>query len=858
MLVSIEQLKNEYLMYQKIDIAENFREFEENYSISKLKELNGDDLAKRVFGDANTNPRGLFSWIEFGRKPTSCMCSAGAGGQLGIQYQPNKGSEYIFYEYIVGSRTPSKNSIPKDEAIQLAESVLEALENCCQIIEAAETNTKEDYEKTYDDLCQELREINRPNTEKWYWSTEGEPGYFMLKYFLCSFPEKFATTYSRDSLKQVLTQLLPVNEISDMPFVMNGQLSIIERSINADCVNFENFITQKGFYARNKCRIWKISHGELNETEIQEALEKQVVLVGWGDDNKQGKDFSQTMKVGDWFYLTLGGGPGIKLLGKIVGDVENSQIKEGWRERKYKLVRTALNSTPYPTQYKEKWEPTGRSTCYEVKEEKRELFESRILKPYFDMSLSDLTESCMDNGKDENHMNKSISEINLNTILYGPPGTGKTYNTVLYAVAICDPTKSLEELEEQAKKEGGYEEILNTYNSLLEQGRIAFTTFHQSYGYEDFIEGIKPIVDENASNQGISYDVKPGIFKSFCEETTKQISDLEAFDSIWVKFIKDVENNKNEVDIPLKTKTRKLIWEEDEERFYVGDYNWKGYFVNKESVRKFYFDGVVEGSGGSKLNRQASCQGIIDKLKKEYGLSALPENAVAQNKVFIIDEINRGNVSKIFGELITLIEEEKRGKSKAKLPYSQTEFTVPENVYILGTMNTADRSLALMDTALRRRFDFVEMMPDANVFTENGSEITVEGVSIKRLLETMNNRIEFLYDREHTIGHAYFKELLDKEKRNIETLRKIFIKKIIPLLQEYFYDDYNRIRLVLGDNQIKDNNRCFLKENEKMVDVFFGKVDIDMDAKTYTVNEEINAFEAKRFIEIYKPLVEGE
>ena len=637
-------------------------------------------------------------------------------------------------------------------------------------------------------------------------------------------------------------------------------LKILEECNNI-CNNgnthFNNFPELSHFayyYARkNECKIWKISHGDLNETENQKALEKQVILVGWSDDNKQGRDFSRTMKIGNWFYLTLGGGSGIKLLGKIVGDVENSPIKEGWRERKYQLVRYALNSTPYPTEHKKKWEPTGQSTCFEVKEENFELFEIRILKPYFDMSLSDLIESHTNNRKDENHMNKNIPKINLNTILYGPPGTGKTYNTVLYAVAICDPKKSLEELEEQAKKEGGYEEILNTYNALLEQGRIAFTTFHQSYGYEDFIEGIKPIVDENDSNQDITYDVKPGIFKSFCEETTKQMSDLEAFDSIWEKFIKDVEKNNNEVEISLKTKTRKLVWEEVEERFYVGDYNWKGCFVYKESVRKFYFDGVVEGSGGTKRNRQASCQGIIDKLKKEYGLSALPENVIAQNKVFIIDEINRGNVSKIFGELITLIEEEKRGKSKVKLPYSQSEFTVPENVYILGTMNTADRSLALMDTALRRRFDFVEMMPDASIF----EGIEVDGVSIESLLKKINKRIEFLYDREHTIGHAYFKELLDKENRNIETLRKIFIKKIIPLLQEYFYDDYNRIRLVLGDNQFNDN-MCFIKENEEMVDVFFGNPDIDMDAKTYTVNEDIDKFGADRFRQIYEASVKGE
>ena len=869
MITLIEQLKNEYLTYPKTDVSENFKEFEESYSIATLGKLKSEDLAKRVFGDANTYPRGLFSWIENGKRPTSCKCGAEVGGQLGIQYKPKENNQYVFYEYVIGSRTPKKNSISKDEAISLAENIVKALEYCCRIIETAETKSKEDYEETYARICQVLKEIDRPNTKEWYWSTEGKPGYFMLKYFLCSFPQKFATTYSYNSLKQVLIQLLPEDEISDIPFVMNGQLSIIERSINADCVNFENFIAEKGFYAKNgetkgnlialKQNIWKISHGALNEAENQKALEKQVVLVGWGDDNKQGRDFSRTMKIGDWFYLTLGGGSGIKLLGKIVSDVENSQIKDGWRERKYQLVCYALNSTPYPANHKKMWEPTGQSTCFEVKKENFELFETRILKPYFDMHLSDLIGSHIDNRKDENHMDKNISDISLNTILYGPPGTGKTYNTVLYAVAICKSDEfTLDVLKEKAKTKEGYEEIRKIYNELLKQGRIAFTTFHQSYGYEDFIEGIKPIIDDNESSQTISYDVKPGVFKNFCEETNKQMGDLETFNSIWEKFIKDVENNNNEVEISLKTKSRKLVWEEVEERFYVGDYSWKGCFVYKESVQKFYFDGVVEGSGGTMRNRQASCQGIVDKLKKEYGLSSPNKETITQNKVFIIDEINRGNVSKIFGELITLIEEEKRGKSKVKLPYSQRDFAVPENVYILGTMNTADRSLALMDTALRRRFDFVEMMPDASIFTKNNSEIMVEGVSIKRLLETMNKRIEFLYDREHTIGHAYFKELLDKEKRSIETLRKIFIKKIIPLLQEYFYDDYNRIRLVLGDNQFNDNNMCFIKENEEMVDVFFGNIDIDMDAKTYTVNEYIDKFEAKRFIQIYEPLVEGE
>lgn len=363
-------------------------------------------------------------------------------------------------------------------------------------------------------------------------------------------------------------------------------------------------------------------------------------------------------------------------------------------------------------------------------------------------------------------------EIVKNMILYGPPGTGKTYITATYAVLICG-WYTLDTL-----KNMNHSKIMEIYHELEQEGRIGFTTFHQSYGYEDFIEGIRPVLDKektDAQNQSeeqkseksrnLEYTMEAGVFKAFCEKA--------------------------------------------------------------------------------------------EKSKKPY--------------VFIIDEINRGNISRIFGELITLIEESKRkGEADERsviLPYSGLPFSVPSNVYIIGTMNTADRSIALLDTALRRRFSFVEMMPDTEVLKDIKIEVpempdTVDKkagkstIDIQKLLEIINQRIEVLYDREHTIGHAYFCGL--KKTATLDGLKNVFKKSVLPLLQEYFFDDYEKIAMVLGDNQKSNSNYKFIVEdNGKDIHTLFGKeLETDMldmlQHKRYMINEK--AFDyAESYIQIYEP-----
>ena len=486
----------------------------------------------------------------------------------------------------------------------------------------------------------------------------------------------------------------------------------------------------------------------------------------------------------------------------------------------------------------------------------------------------------------EENMDKEENlEIGLNTILYGPPGTGKTYNTKKYVVAICDYNGDLSKVEKL-----DYDtDITPRYNELVSDGRVQFTTFHQSYGYEEFIEGIKPTINENK----VIYDIVPGVFKKFCE--TASIGDMdydslginpeaniwkvslyggktniikECFDenNIRIGFGKDSDDNsleifKNKMHVGDIVLSLKSFYEINGIAIIVGNYEelkTKSEYIFARKVKWLFKDKIInirDINGGYRLPIKTcsglphiSRNGVMQIIKENI------ENNIGSTKpyVFIIDEINRGNISKIFGELITLIEESKRSGAKEEmsvtLPYSGQSFSVPNNVYILGTMNTADRSISLMDTALRRRFNFVEMMPDSRVV----KDVIISGVNIEEMLETINKRITVLYDREHTIGHAFFTGL--DNNSTIYDLASIFKNKVIPLLQEYFYEDYSKIRLVLGDNGKQDDKYQFIHEidNSKDRTIFKGNYDLDITSNyRYEINNEaLN--EVESYIQIYK------
>lgn len=444
--------------------------------------------------------------------------------------------------------------------------------------------------------------------------------------------------------------------------------------------------------------------------------------------------------------------------------------------------------------------------------------------------------------EEANPMDTNINNFDKNIILYGPPGTGKTYSSARYAVAICDNLP----LEDVCDWE--YSRVMKRYNELKNADRINFVTFHQSYGYEDLIEGISPVIDAEVNDGNVSYTIKVGAFRQFCQRVPKQNAVATNFETAWYNLISVVQSE----DYGGKyTFIRQYSGRPVECTLTPsGSFKTKhGHYIRKEDAKGMFENpNFLEEREISRISKDVLrplYNAVVDELKNNYGL--IYEGAKpTDNCVFIIDEINRGNISKIFGELITLIEPSKRaGEEEAisvKLPYSGESFSVPNNVYILGTMNTADRSIAMMDTALRRRFNFIEMMPQADEL----AGIEVDGVDIQTLLDTMNQRIEVLYDREHTLGHAFFIGLQNEEKQNIAELKNIFKNKIIPLLQEYFYEDYAKIQLVLGDNA-KDDEFKFVQDkrlNERKADkkpIFMGNADIDVlddDAVLYVINEK--------------------
>ena len=426
--------------------------------------------------------------------------------------------------------------------------------------------------------------------------------------------------------------------------------------------------------------------------------------------------------------------------------------------------------------------------------------------------------------KSSNNLNM-INNVSLNKILYGPPGTGKTFNTINRALEILEP-------DFYGKNKDDRSALKERFDKLKEQNLIGFVTFHQSFSYEDFVEGLRAEASDDGA--GVHYYVQDGVFKVLCDEAKKDLG-RGSIDEAISNFIEKIE----EEPLRLQTSSGKyfLVTYRGGRTFRIkpeSSDKADDYPASIENIKRIYRGGNIK-----EVYNPSYVLGILNFLKAEYNLN---DESIGDVKtkpvVLIIDEINRGNTANIFGELITLIEPSKRsGNDEAlnvTLPYSKEKFSVPSNLYIIGTMNTADRSLSHIDTALRRRFVFEEMMPRPELL----KNIVVKGVNIEKMLSIMNDRIEVLYDREHTLGHSFFLSL-DSESE-IEELAEIFDGQIIPLLEEYFFEDWDKIRLILGDNRKSNEHSFIIKkyDDTKLTELLGSEHQLHSQRSVYERNAE--------------------
>lgn len=660
----------------------------------------------------------------------------------------------------------------------------------------------------------------------------------------------------------------PIKEIKNLGLPKYDELLGFYKNKFPECFGYEINLFLSQFTGKRKhitlnkhfCQVSSMVDGQNRKDYYYDFIATSSVRAGSSGDHKTRGGEYPLDKVSDGDIVLVR--RGTKNMGGIGVIIDNEYLENGydddksikivWINKSKRKLATALgdwNGFNLATQ----------NTLNKFKETYSDTFELiDSLIPIKNTTI-DIVNSNIENMK----------KNNLNQILYGPPGTGKTYNTINKALSILE-IKSEEEIntEERGVLKGRFDDY-------IKNGQIVFTTFHQSMSYEDFIEGIKPLKPED-EDEFVKYDIVEGIFKGLCRKAIKEFYQkgtndetferLNSFENAWNDLLENVQFSiDNNVVFPLDTKSGQAM-----DAFEISNRGnlylrpqyegAKDYTVSHDRTQKLFeafpnldvvsnidkeFRSVIGGANSTAywsvlnyiitwLNENPTAPSIeqatdISDTLVKFDNKIVKDNITSSvlNYVIIIDEINRGNVSQIFGELITLIEEDKRlGKDEAlevTLPYSNEKFGVPPNLHIIGTMNTADRSVEALDTALRRRFTFEEMPP---LYDLEELDYSISDYKATDILKTINTRIEKLLDKDHAIGHSYF---LNK---NNESIVESFYKNIIPLLQEYFFGDYGKIGLILGKGFIK------LKEYEKETTVF-----ADFDTDTANDFDDRNVYE---------------
>lgn len=864
----IERIQAEYRtgIYNRFEQEADalYKDFYSKFAPEKLIKLQGEDLLDTIF--LGKNNKSMCYYLEHDPQYREIFGSirGGTAAKYGLYYSKE------FETWVTGNWKTEGNHLSLNDAILLGTSIRDAIVHACEVIESLKPFS---VSLAYEELSRKLADIENLSDNQW-----------IRKYFHMIYPDYFPTWYGLELIDKVVS--LCELKSSHSLYGKLGEIVRFAHKCHVPNVVFPKIINELFNLEKNEEDLLRyfvesclqvrerLQNGNRSSSGLTVRHGNYSDLIKYKTSFGQGSlAFVPWMSFCGFGQETSKGIYPVVLFDARSTDTDNIEFCYGlsvteqpdieWNE---KFVRGLKHSTMpnYTTSFcKKSYKILSMDDFKLYKKDMVECLKA-IIKDYETQFLNQTEQ------KWEKYMvikgSKKTTENHLNTILYGAPGTGKTYNAVIKALEIITG-KRYNLPSDMTEREETYSKYVKEFNNYKQKGQIEFVTFHQSLGYEDFVEGIKPIMDNETSD--LKYKVEPGIFKKIVMRAREQTysATIDNIDFSKTRIFKmslgqgidnpvfdycmgnnviangyggevDFTGVKNKQDISarlgsekpydfnVEAMTRFILWMRPGDIVLIangkssiaaiaqieGNYEYKVdtdiEYKHFRKVRWLYRGDIPVGAVYSRNLSMQSIYAFFNKNKygtPEYNtnintdyinelICGKDEDNNNKKYVLIIDEINRGNISKIFGELITLLEPSKRIRSKealeATLPYSQEPFGVPDNLYIIGTMNTSDRSIATVDIALRRRFEFMPMRPETNLIAQD-----VGGIKLRSIVEKINRKIEVLLDEDHMIGHSYFLKL-----SSVSEVRDVWFKKIIPLINEYFYGDWEKINLILGND----------------------------------------------------------